>query len=388
LIALPHTTGSVLTDVGEPTVNRADIPSLDGLRAVSIGLVLVGHALNQSPRSFGFRALFLHADLGVRVFFVISGFLITSLLLNERTQSGSISLKLFYIRRALRILPAFFLFIGCVALLSVLGVTPVPSGSWLFVLTYTVNFAPYPPFALVLLHLWSLSVEEQFYLLWPLVIKSVTPRTCAAIAVLAIFGSFAVHALHRLSGSNLPGYAPFPIACGPIAMGCLLAMWARKIRCVIVSSKLLSDYRLLLLTLLLIALFDAIPNGQEGAASVFLGIILRIITNFLLTFCVARLVYIPTGLAGRALNSAPFVLIGKLSYSLYLWQQPFTVPFSSNLSVATLFPVNFVLTLAAASASYWGVEVRFLRLRKKFRTATATHCERSFAQLPQPIASD
>jgi len=117
-------------------------PSLDGLRAISIALVLAGHAIKVGPHSFAFSALCLHADLGVRTFFIISGFLITTLLLSERSQSGSISLRSFYIRRALRILPAFFLFVGCVALLSIFGVTPVPSWFWLYVLTYTVDFAP------------------------------------------------------------------------------------------------------------------------------------------------------------------------------------------------------------------------------------------------------
>jgi len=342
----------------ESAVRRADIPSLDGLRAISIMLVLGGHVIGSGPHSVGFRVIFLHADLGVRVFFVISGFLITSILLNERAESGSISLRLFYIRRALRILPAFLLFIGCVALLSMFGVPPVPASFWLYVLTYTVNFVPDRPW--VLGHLWSLSVEEQFYLLWPLVMRIAKPRTCAAVAILAIFAGSAAHAVHRFTGATLAINA-FPFECGPIAMGCLLAMGAGKVRGLIVSSKLLSDGRILLFTLLLIALLDSIPTDR-GVPTVVLGII----TNSLVTLCVARLVFIPTGVAGRALNFAPVVLIGKLSYSLYLWQQLFLNPYSSA-PVATPFPVNLLAAFAAASACYWGLEARFLGLRKKFR---------------------
>jgi peptidoglycan/LPS O-acetylase OafA/YrhL len=341
---------------------RADIPSLDGLRAVSIVLVLTAHAISGGPHSFGFTALFLHADLGVRVFFVISGFLITSLLLKERAQSGSISLGLFYIRRALRILPAFLLFIGCVASLSILGAILVPDRSWLYVLTYTVNFAPFPPFPWVLIHLWSLSVEEQFYFLWPLVMKDAGTRTCAAVAIIAILANPVVHVAHRLGGPSLPGYGPFPLVCGPIAMGCLLAINARMVRRRIVSSKIMSDDRVLLLTVLLVALFDAIPY-HSGALSVFLGIV----TNSLLTLCIARLVFIPTCLAGRVLNSAPFVIVGKLSYSLYLWQELFLHP-GGHAPISIPFPGNLLAVFAAASACYWGLEVRFLGLRKKFRT--------------------
>src|SRR5580692_3186106 len=119
------------------------IASLDGLRAVSILLVLTSHSI-QGTHSFVFRLLFLHADLGVRVFFVISGFLITSLLLHERAESGSISLGLFYLRRTLRILPAFCLFVGCVAILNAYRIIHVPPGNWVYVLTYTFNYDTHP----------------------------------------------------------------------------------------------------------------------------------------------------------------------------------------------------------------------------------------------------
>jgi peptidoglycan/LPS O-acetylase OafA/YrhL len=351
---------SVLAGAWEPTVRgAAAIPSLDGLRAVSIMLVLAGHAIAfPASHSFLFRALFLHADLGVRIFFVISGFLITSLLIQERSEFGCISLRLFYIRRALRILPAASLFVGIVALLNVLGFVSVPGRDWVYVLTYTVNFTR--P-AWVVGHLWSLSVEEQFYLLWPLAMKIARPRTCMAIAILALLAGIAVRAVYTATGIKLVDtqlrYA-FPFVCGPIAMGCLLAMWAGRVRDMIVSSKFLSSGRILVFALPLIALLD---TPDLGTANRFLGLL----TNSLLTLCVAQLVFFPTSVLGRLLNTAPLVLIGKLSYSLYLWQQLFLNPFSSAPISRIL--VGLAATLAAASASYWGLEVRFLGLRKRFR---------------------
>lgn len=319
---------------------QVHIPALDGLRALSIALVLIGHFISGNYRSFAFRALFLHADLGVRMFFVISGFLITTLLLNEKTLPGDISLGLFYLRRALRILPAFFL----------------------YVLTYTVNFASFPPFPWVLIHLWSLSVEEQFYFVWPLVMKYVGPKTCATIAILAVLVGPSAHVLHRLAGINLPGYGPFPYVCGPIAMGCLLAIWAPQVRRLVVSSRILSDGRTVLLAILSIILVDAIPDSLAA-----IRVFLEVITNSLLTLCIARLVFIPMGTASRILNSAPFVLVGKLSYSLYLWQELFLNANPANVPISFPFPLNFVAIVVAASISYWGLEVRFLYLRKKLR---------------------
>jgi len=214
--------------VDSPPKRAADggkIPSLDGLRGVSIILVLIGHAVPAGtwftgPHAFALRAIFLHSDLGVRAFFVISGYLITDLLLNERSRSGTISLRLFYARRALRILPAFFLYVGAIALLDILGVVPVPNRSWLYALTYTVDFVPV---TWVLGHLWTLSVEEQFYLLWPVVMKLAKLRTCGVAAVIAIFAAPVTHVVLRHHGVHVMPTA-FPLQCGPIAMGCLVAI--------------------------------------------------------------------------------------------------------------------------------------------------------------------
>jgi hypothetical protein len=109
-----------MISTGQLDINRREaetIPALDGLRALSIGFVILGHAVG-FRRSFALRYSFLHAELGVRIFFIISGFLITTLLLREKEAFGCISLKLFYIRRALRILPAFCAFVATTFILS------------------------------------------------------------------------------------------------------------------------------------------------------------------------------------------------------------------------------------------------------------------------------
>ena len=149
--------------LGNPHRAAGTIPSLDGLRAISIGLVLLGHATRFGlGHSFLFRLAVAHAVLGVDVFFVISGYLITTLLLEEKIKFGTISLRLFYLRRALRILPAFLVFVGTLFVLSALGYIDIPSRLWIFVLTYTSNFTPR---VWDVGHLWSLSVEEHFYFL-------------------------------------------------------------------------------------------------------------------------------------------------------------------------------------------------------------------------------
>jgi len=160
------------------TVPRAakasHLPSLDGLRALSIGLVLLGHLSGTK----GFVRVNLgigdYAHLGVVVFFVISGFLITRLMLSEHAKDGCVSLKLFYARRALRLFPAAYAFIACVCLLWATGVVHLQARDIWHACTYTVNFEPGRSWQIG--HLWSLSVEEQFYLIWPCTFVSAAIR--------------------------------------------------------------------------------------------------------------------------------------------------------------------------------------------------------------------
>jgi peptidoglycan/LPS O-acetylase OafA/YrhL len=210
---------------GNPISSR--IPSLDGLRACSIMLVLLGH-LNGTLR-YPFAELVRHfgdvANLGVRVFFVISGFLITHLLLEEWDKTNSISLRGFYIRRVFRIFPAFYTFVAAVALLTLAGIIVVPWVDLGFAATYTINFVERKPWHVG--HLWSLAVEEQFYLLWPLCLAALTIGRARRIAV----GAIALAPLLRIGvWYLLPEYRPliskaFPTICDTIATGCMLACY-------------------------------------------------------------------------------------------------------------------------------------------------------------------
>ena len=145
----------------------AHIASLDGLRGLSILLVLWAHI----SRTHGFpwatdsHVVASLGDLGVRVFFVISGYLITRLLLAERDKTGTVSLRGFYIRRVYRIFPAFYVFIGVIAALAWAGAITLEPGDLLHALTFSMNHHIVKSWWVG--HLWSLSVEEQFYLTWP-----------------------------------------------------------------------------------------------------------------------------------------------------------------------------------------------------------------------------
>lgn len=205
------------------------IPSLDGLRAFSILAVCVCH-FALSP---GFPVqpswwTFIYAHCGVRLFFVISGFLITSLLMQEREKTGAVNLKQFYFRRACRILPATYVYLAVVA---VVYYESLSSTDLILAVTYLSSYSVHIPW--VLGHLWSLSVEEHFYLIWPIAIarRVVSARTLAIAAVIAapVFRIRAGEA-RFLSGID----AVFPLGCrcpgGRLSAGAVPAATAKVSR--------------------------------------------------------------------------------------------------------------------------------------------------------------
>src|SRR5579864_8938940 len=174
------------------------IPSLDGLRAFSVALVILAHSLAYLPLRGGQYPLLQVAWLGqsgVDIFFVISGFLITYLLLKEHDASGTIRLKNFYFRRFFRIFPPFYAFLAVVGLLWVFHAVPLDLRSFVNAATYTSNYRGV--FGWVLAHTWSLSLEEQFYLLWPPCLVLFGRRNSTFLAVGVILVSPAVRVLQH-----------------------------------------------------------------------------------------------------------------------------------------------------------------------------------------------
>src|SRR6266545_3806930 len=197
------------------------MPALDGLRAISIAFVLFSHAQGTAGApDFGIAEL---ARIGVRIFFVLSGFLITTLLLAEHERTGRISIVDFYIRRFFRIFPALYLFVGVMVVLDALRLIELHRHDALSALTYTVNYRQERSWWLG--HIWSLSVEEQFYLMWPAVLVLLGTRrslwfVLAALAA-APFLRVGVWILVPSWRSHID--EAFPTVFDSIATGCLLA---------------------------------------------------------------------------------------------------------------------------------------------------------------------
>lgn len=324
-----------------------NIPSLDGLRAISVSLVLLGHL--GGTRNFAYlpEIMSYYANFGVRVFFVISGVLITSILLKEQVRSGSISLKGFYLRRAFRIFPAAYVYIIAVCALANIRLHHFATAA-----LYVSNYDYSRPWLLG--HLWSLAVEEQFYLLWPLALVLFFPRRKAiAITVICLAPLLRTAYFFGLGaslGSQYIGFS-FPTVADALATGCLLAIAYREFA---VFTERLG--RWIALVPLATVLFPLMPQFLSTRGYNLLGITM-------MNFGIAISIQNAIEKRYRILNWRPVAWVGVLSYSLYLWQAPFLNRYSNGIWAA--FPLNLLLAFVFAAASYYLVERPFLAMRDK-----------------------
>jgi len=334
------------------------IPSLDGLRAISILLVLFSHLAGTGgfPVSAAASNPWALGSLGVTVFFVISGFLITGLLLEELRRTDRIRLGRFYFRRTLRIFPPYFAFLIALAIASAAGWITLNSGDLLSSATYTSNY--HDARSWFVGHTWSLSVEEQFYLLWPAVLLLARTRRAVVVAaatlLLVPIIRVAEWELFRAAGYGI-GHR-FETIADALAAGCLLACVRPHLHASPLYMRLLSSPAFVLVPIAAI-----LANLTHDHPLVLMGAGLTVI-NVCLALCVDWAVTFHEGRVGRVLNAAPVVFIGWISYSLYLWQQPFLHRDSSAWFAQ--FPTNIGLTVIAALASYYAVERPSLQLRK------------------------
>jgi peptidoglycan/LPS O-acetylase OafA/YrhL len=317
------------------------IPSLDGLRAISISLVVAGHWAELRYHSDIAGAF---ANLGVRVFFIISGYLITTLLLKEHGKTSSINLREFYVRRAYRILPAAMVFMLPVFLIFWRELR------WYHMAAaalYVANFDFAHPWFLG--HLWSLSVEEQFYFVWPSVLKKWHRRRSAILLMVV-----ALAPLYRL-GCHLLGLhgradETFPAVADVLAVGCLLAVIASRLPQIKAGLALA-----MIIPVVLVPPYLGLQHFHLNALLLFvLWPVMHVSIAGLLIHLVRRPYWI--------LNCPPVMWLGKISYSLYLWQQLFAFGEHARPWYGVLVAVGL------ASASYYFIEQPMLRLRERRRT--------------------
>jgi peptidoglycan/LPS O-acetylase OafA/YrhL len=288
--------------------------------------------------------------LGVRVFFVISGYLITGILLSDLVKTGDINLRRFYLRRTLRLFPAAWVFITTAAVLSGCGLIALHRYDLFFAYSYTINYYEGRSFSIG--HLWSLAVEEQFYLIWPVTLKMLGQRRSRSFLIaLMLLAPFC----RLLSVTFIPAFN-FLMYSDALGTGCLLAVLQKDLATNRRYQNLLSSRWIAVMPFIALAA-NYIPSTK---LSWLLG---ETIQNLSIVLCVHWSILNPTVAVGRFLNLRIITTMGILSYSLYLWQQLFS-QFGIASGLAT-FPLNLAMMFLAALASYFLVEQPFLRLRTR-----------------------
>jgi len=346
------------------------ISSLDGWRAVAILLVLGDHMLytNNFPKAtLPWWGAAFQGSLGVRIFFVLSGYLITTLLFNEAGRNGRIDLKSFFTRRALRLLPVYYTFIITIAALSLFSLYSDSVSSWIGAATLTRNILGRGDSATV--HFWSLAVEQQFYLLWPPIIALFSfwkNRTTALLFLLAIALSCpfirtlayqpfsSPHLWQRFLGPN-----SIIMHTDSLAIGCAGALLLPSMKTFISTNA-----RILLPGCVL-----AIIGIAQLQAVTFVGSVTRSITLTLQAVSIMIAIYTsvtPSSPGHSFLNSSLMRWLGRLSYSLYVWHILFVGHFvGAKLGTSFLYDWRwwFIPALLVSIVSFYCVEMPALRLK-------------------------
>lgn len=339
----------------EPDNTR--LTTLDGWRGIAILLVLWCHfAMGQwsTVLAYALGSWASYGTYGVDIFFAISGLLITHRLLEEDAREGAISLRAFYIRRSFRILPAYFFYLAAMGLL--VGYR-TRYELWSCILFFR-NYLPYYLGTWRVGHLWSLAIEEHFYLIWPSLFlwfaRKNKARAARAASWLAI--AFALwriaDANHHLTAGllNVSASTRTDLRLDSLFWGCAVAFALRDPK---IRTQLSGRFSGLFFG----ALFAA-TLGFIVVSSHLSGVLLPILFPWLLAGTITN----PNWLVSRALNAPVLVQVGKISYSLYLWQQPlFPVPGWEHPAWFQLFPWNLPLAFLCAWLSYRFLEGPFIR---------------------------
>lgn len=351
-------------------------PQLDGVRAIAVLAIIVFHARTSwLPGGF----------IGVDVFFVLSGFLITRILQREMATKGSISFKDFYIRRALRLFPALAVACAIIAILNWILVT-LPERSATLVgtigaLTYSSTWLM--AFNVVdlgdMVPTWSLAVEEHFYVIWPVLALLVLrgPRRLPAMLILTSVAAAYTFIIPAVFGWNegRSYYAPDTRAV-QLLIGCLVAVVLQEINVRIPAIWALGACVPLVAFAVVPGVFPDLFYARGGSVLVALAA----------GFIVAHAATSGKSWTSRVLATAPMVWVGQRSYGIYLWNLPIISLMAFTGSGVAAILGKLLLCFLIPALSYRYIEQPFLRLKKHFtggqRQTSAVGAASSYARRP------
>lgn len=341
------------------------LAGLDALRTLSIAMVIYQHLVFTEQfrnSNHKFIDFFISGDLGVHLFFVISGFLITHLLLNEEKHNGSINLKAFYIRRFFRIFPAYYFFLLVVFLLNKYVLSDLEIINIVPPLTYTTGFGESP--GITVMHSWSLAVEEQYYLLYPLFLLLLINKRMRLMVLwsLIILIPLLRMLLYKFFFLQYTYTILYSGDC--LLWGCILAFYKENFTHYFEARKKILYFFLFIILFINFLLKYSSENHLFG----YVTIPLTNTSNAILGIgLITLLTLVPnkSSIRFQIINSKIIFWLGTLSYSIYLWQQ-FVIPMVPSTQIWKTFPLSILTILLIATASYFIIEKPFLILRRRF----------------------
>jgi len=376
-------------------------PGLDGIRAVAIVLVMVFHF------SWNGHAIVYGGFLGVDAFFVLSGFLITTLLLQEHRRASRVSLRHFYARRALRLLPLAAVLVGAGIVLWHVVPTEVGSPDRLGIVGTAFYFANWvriwqPGSLGILGHAWSLSIEEQFYLVWPTVLvvllaRGARARFLTAFTATGVLAAAAWRTLHWMSVYHttdrsfvdyyLTVTGRHPVAVNPfghrakvwdrlyfssftradaLLLGCLVAVllffWGAQLGAP--ARRLLG-----IASLLGAAGFAVVVSQARVFVSGWLPAWGLLAFELSVAAMIGGVMLVPTGPLNRLLSLAPFVWLGRRSYGIYIIHWPVIVLVENHTHLGNVprLVLSLGLAIGLAALSFRFFEAPILKLKDRFQ---------------------
>ena len=351
------------------------VQELTGLRCVAVMMVVIGHAQHMIDGGYdGFLAplrLISDGRLGVLIFFVLSGYLITGILSAEWKASGSIRLLPFYAKRALRIWPAFYTYLAVVALMSFAGWVDIDHRQVAVAALHLWNYsaiagmgsvnAIHADGAWYLGHFWTLALEEQFYWFWPpllfYILRRGNQRALVALILLVPLVRIATY----FAAPGLRGQLSMMLHTGidPILIGCFVALNREALKARVAAL----PWGPVIPSAMVVLLLFAMPPLQDKLGGLWRATYGTTIESAMVGFVIVVLISQRDFWFSRLLRTAPFVYVGTISFSLYLWQQLFS---NVHSPVAYRFPFCVAGALAAATLSHYLIETPFLRIKDRF----------------------
>lgn len=321
-------------------------PALDGLRGLAILLVVLAHA------GIGLKPV--GGQVGVTLFFVLSGFLITSILAAEKSGTDNIDLRHFYGRRVRRLFPAlvFFFVMSGIILSAVLDGYPIWASTWpgLF---YVSNYAQiFGVDVIANTHLWSLSVEEHFYALWPIILLKIKGIPSAATLLMVAVGMICLRFGVGLLDPNWAYHGTFTNSYA-LLLGCAIAVRPSR-RQPLEHPRWISGAGVLVLVLLSLWPAESVP--ERLATGIWLPVVVAAVSAVLVVVMIEGSHFF--------FEMGWLRYMGRISYGWYLWHAPFLFIAALNDTPEKRF-ASVVGTFAIASFSWHVVEKRFLKHRKE-----------------------